>query len=365
MYKMIALAILLSYSAAHAEDLKEYKKGLDTVIDLNSTETARLTLYDGYTKYMGEHDKELKGLIKITGGKNKIDFTFIDPENDWPVYEWPDSSVNTVVSDFTSLTRNNSFDLDGNGQNEIFVYGESSHGSGYPLQKVFSFEENGGKIAQKYPVFSAVKDGRIIYYRPEKIVIGFQYIGDYVVDYGSNGYYEFFISELSNGFREKLKFDIKRHTNEYGTDVLEENIADILEKYDLYKKGAIDKKEKEDVKGFVAKYWELLSQNKCAQLKQYLPAKMNYYSAKYTADQVIKDKERILGKNKGLKFRLSDFLIYKKDEMIQVEYDKWFEADKNIYGWVRSLLQLVRHDNSFAVVSENDTFNYDTADTAK
>ena len=365
MYKMIVLAILLSYSAAYAEDLKKYTKGLDAVINLNSTETARLTLYDGYTKYTGEHDKELKGLIKITGGKNNtMDFSFTDPENDWPVYVWPDSAVNTVVSDFTSLTRNNVFDLDGNGQNEVFVYGESSHGSGYPLKKVFSFEESGGKMAQKYPVFSAVKNSYIIYYRPKKIVIIAQYIGNFVSD--GDGYYEFFISEQSNGFEEKLKLAItkKRHTTEYGEDVIEENIGDIADKYDLYKKGNVDEKEKKEVEGFTEKYWELLSQNKCAELKQYLPAKIKYYSGQFTAGQVIKDKERILAKNKGLKFRLSDFLIYEKDGHIWIEYDKWFEADKNVYGWVRSLLQLVKQGNSFAVISENDTFNYNTSDTA-
>jgi hypothetical protein len=362
--KEIILAVLFLYSSAlFADDLDNYKKGLDTEINLNASETARLILYDGYSKYDGEHKTELKGLIKIAG--ENINYLFQDSDNNWPAYVWPDSKVNTVLSDFTDLRQNCILDLDGNGENEIFIYGESSHGSGY-MGKVFSFENKENRIIQKYPVFSGINHFSINYYRPKNIIIEAGYIPGKNEGFGGegsdgDGFYEFYLSEPSNSCKETIKLAISRnkHTTEYGPGVIEENIYDIVKKYDLYKKGPVEEKEKEEIGDFAKKYWDLLSKAKFQEIKGYLSNKITYYSLTYTADEVIKDKKRLITKNKSIKFKLSNFLIYKEAGVIKVEYDKYFESEKGkSYGNVRSLLELIRTDNKYEVKSEKDTFTY-------
>jgi len=345
-----------------------YKEVYKHEVFLNSTEKGILKLYEENTSTLAEHPAKIVIEYQINGAKkefvfseafaNKDKYYFSENSKRFPIYYFKNIEFNSQKKKIVDLTKGiNVFDTDGNKNNEIFIYGTSHYGGSGFFGKVVILEKNNDTIKLKAPIIEANDNFEIKYFKDRNIIIVAQYIWRNGVEahYGDKHLYKFYIYEIDNGYKKIPIFLSKKMINDEIKNIIEENIDDILNKFDIYKKGKLSKSDEKKIISFVSKYWEKVSEKDFDFINMVFDTKAFYYSKIFSKDDIIKDKKRALKKYKKINFKLSDFLVYKKDDRYIVEYTKAFDMDdgKN-YGVVKSLFELKELNGSFMISTEKD-----------
>lgn len=342
----------------------EYKMVFEHSVNLNKNNNAILKLYEENAKSLASIPAKIiieennKKYTFVESSTNKFKYYFSTHSKDFPLFYFKNTTFNNQKNNIVNLVGGvNVFDIDNNGNNEVFVYGTSHYGGSGSYGKVLIFEKNKDAIILKAPIIEANDNYEIKYYQKENIIIVAQYIwrGNIEAHYGDLHRYKFYIYEINNDFKKIPIFLSKKKFNDENTKIIEDNLADILYKYSLYKSNKVSIEKEKQIILFVNKYWSSISSKNFDFINKLFNSKSFYYKKYFAKEEILKDKKRALKKVQKISFELNDFLVYKRGKKYIVEYIKSFDIDNGTdYGTVKSVLELKNNNNSFLILSERD-----------
>lgn len=362
--KFLLLAFLLIIEIQAVQ----YKIVFEQKIHLNKNSIAYLKLYE--ENYESLAKKPAKIIIEHMVGGEKKEYSFSEVLTDSNKYYLSTSSESFPIFYFKNITSNskknsivdlvdsiNVFDIDDNGNNEIFVYGTSHYGGSGSFGKVIIFEKDGDEIIQKASIIEANDNYEIKYYREENIIIVAQYIWRSGIEahYGDYHRYKFYIYEIDTGFKKIPILLSQKKIHDEDENIIKQNLEDILTKYSLYKRSGVSNEEESRVLSFVKSYWDSVSDKNFDVIEKSFNSKAFYYTKSFSKNSILKDKRKVLKKVKQISFELKDFLVYKLNGKFIVEYTKSFDIDNGTdYGVVKSVLELKDIGSSFLIFVEKD-----------
>lgn len=346
----------------------EYKMVFNHNIYLDKKSEASLKLYEEKTQSFAQNPAKI--VIEYIANNKKEQYSFSENLNHSNKYYLSTNSESFPIFYFKNITFNNKkkrivnlvdsvnvFDIDGNGNNEVFVYGTSHYGGSGSFGKVVIFEKDGDKIIQKAPIIEANDNYEIKYYREKNIIIVAQYIwrGGIEAHYGDSHKYKFYIYEIDNSFRKIPILLSQKKIHDEDKNIIEQNLENILIKYSLYQNSKVSNEEENRVISFVKNYWNKVSDRDFNFIENSLSSKPFYYTKNFSKNDILRDKRRTLKKVKQISFELDDFLVYKRNGKFIVEYTKSFDIDNGAdYGVVKSILELEDLNSGFLISVEKD-----------
>lgn len=334
----------------------EFKEVFNQKIKLDKNSEAILTLREEDTLEQNSNVARIVLNYSIYGKKKRYEFT--DTSDYFPIYHFNKHAYNFKKRNIVDLTNGvNVFDVDNNGNNEIFIYGSSDYGGSGYFGKLIILEKNNSEIVQKTKIIKASDNFEIKYIKSDNIIIVAQYIWRNCIEshYGDKHYYKYIIYDIKKNFLKIPLLISKTKISDTYNNIIERDLIEIRKKYALYQEGRLLKIQEEEIKKFVKMYWQNISLKNFDYIENSLSKKVFYYSKELSKKMILNDKKKALQKIKNINFKIDDFLIYKRNNRYIVEYKKVFNIDNNHdFGTVQSIMELKRINGKLLIVVEKD-----------
>ena len=334
-----------------------YKMVFNKTVALDAQKKVKVQLFQEDKDYDISHGAK----VKIKGMEGEKLFSFFDNNSNFPIYYLEELKLNKKVKNQNLVDLKSAvtvLDMDGNGKNEIIIYGEHyntmiEHGTG----NLLVLEENGKKIEQKMPIVLGYDSHGMKFYPKEKLLI----VGQSEIDTEKSDQflYQFYIYDMKNPLKKIPILLTKKLINPNDKKIIDKNLPKILARYHAYKKGAVSKVKEINLIDFVKTYWDTIADGYDFEfIEEHLKDEVFYYSKNISKKTFLTKKKDALKKIDSIKFELSNFLVYSKDGKYHIEYKKHSDIqinkDKSKYSSVKSLMVIDEVDGKFMIEREKD-----------
>ena len=334
----------------------DYKTVFNETVALDIETKVKVQLLQEDKDYDLSHSAKVK--IKSMDGEKL--FSFFDNDSNSPIYDFGEIKLNKKIKNKKLIDLKSAvtvLDMDGNGKNEIIIYGEYyepmiEHGEG----KLLILEENSRGIEQKMPMVLGYDYYEMKFYPKEKLLIVAQHkVSSEKKGLNNHYLYEFNVYDMKASFKKLPIFLSKKRIESKGKQIIDKNLPEILAKYHKYKKGKVSKVKELNLITFVKSYWNTISNNDGLDfIEQHLKDEVLYYNKKISKTSFLKKKQNSLKKIKSIEFELNNFLVYQKDAKYYVEYLKFSTHDDLKFSYVKSLMVIDEVDGKFMIETEKD-----------
>jgi hypothetical protein len=338
----------------------DYKMVLNKTIALDTENKVKLQLFQEAKDY----DISNAVKIEIKSMKGKTLFSFFDNDASVPIYYFENIEIDKNLKNKKLINLKSAptiVDLDGNGKNEIIIYGEYyssiiQNGTG----NLLILEENSRGIEQKMPIILGYDYYEMKAYPKEQILIVAQHNMD-TEKIGLNDHYlyTFYIYDMKDPLKKIPLLLSKKRINKSDKNIIDKNLPEILTKYKQYKEGKTSKTKEINLVNFVKSYWLTISNNYSLKfIESHLKDEVIYNNKKISKKSFLKIKTDKFKKVKRIQFELDEFLIYQKNGKYRIEYLKSSTLeykDKKTQTLYRKSLMIIDEVNGkFMIESEND-----------
>ena len=216
----------------------EFRTVFQKPIALDSQTQATLTLQEEKTE-QELLEEPAKILIDYESNGTKKQYIFTDKEKKFPLLYFDGLTLNTKIDKRVNLIGSvNCFDSDGNGNNEIFVYGTSHYGGSGLVGKVAVFHKNTKGEIEALGMVEGRDNFEINYIKKENIIVLAQYIWQLGVEghYGDSHHYQLSVYELEDHLKEIPLFTTQKKYNDRNSSVIKDTLESVLAHYNQHKK---------------------------------------------------------------------------------------------------------------------------------
>ena len=338
----------------------DYKMVFNKTVALDSTKKVELQLFQEDKDY--EISNSVK--IRINNSKGESMFNFFDNSSNVPIYNFGKIKLNTNIKNKKLIDLKSTvtvLDMDGNGKNEIIIYGEYynpliEHGTG----NLLILEQNKRGIVQKIPIILGYDSHEIKFYSKEHLLIFAESeVDSEKMDLNNHYLYQFYIYDMKNPFTKIPILLSKKRIDEKSKSIIDKNLSEILGKYAIYKEGKVAKTKELNLIKFVNAYWETIARNYSLDfIEEHLKDEVLYENKKVSKKSFLTKKKNILKNLKRVEFTLDKFLLYQKDGKYYIEYNKYSNMEnkksKESGSHVKSLMIIDEVEGKFMIESEKD-----------
>lgn len=225
-------SLLLSSTFVVASD---YKTVFDKNIHIDKNHKIQLKLFQENILLGDYSNKPAKLEVYSLNDSAKKLYTFVDQDEDFPLYYYNGVTFNNKKKSLVNLLHAvNVFDIDNDGKNEILIAGEHYEMMGGSSSKIIILGEENDKIIQKTLPIVGDTLCDIQYSKKENVIILAQ--SSYTAELQDDVTYAFahyYIYDIEDNFKKisLFKSDKKVKWLSTGSDVIKQNLSEILKKY--------------------------------------------------------------------------------------------------------------------------------------